>query len=175
MNNADFCARLNAAALSIDGSRWQLAELALECKRADFPEWAERIANHKSVRRHPRTIREWALTADFRHVCQVDGAPFDFYRRAVRYLDLLPVVDIRHMLETAVVDGATGETLSGALAGLLPQPPTDWPAKLAALAGTVDGWAGDMGNGLRNAAVRLGLRVLARGLREAAERERGGV
>lgn len=112
MNDAEFWPRLTAAAASVDGSRWELAALAAECKRDKYPQWAEKIGQHPQVRRKGRTVYEWAQTAEFRSAIadcddHVPNLPFSFYAAAVRRLDVVPFSTLVELLYTAQ-DAGTG-------------------------------------------------------------------
>jgi hypothetical protein len=127
VNRFELAQRTVKLAGDLDGNRWALAELAAEAKAAAVPEWAEIMA--LAVRRQPRTTREWAQAAEFRHAIGVRvNLPYSFYAKAMRYADRLDAAALVELLQTfAAEKGASFELFGAELATLAgrvrPEPP----------------------------------------------------
>lgn len=111
----------------IDGCRWQLGGLASEAKKDQLPDWAEIIG--QAISRKPRTVREYALTYEFRSALGTAiDLKFSFYARALRAIDQVPADKIIELMQTAKAEGATLEAF-GALLDSLKAKPADDAAK----------------------------------------------
>jgi hypothetical protein len=161
MDDTEFTDRLNAAAGSIDASRWALAELALDAKQDEYKDWADRIAHHVKVRRKVRTVRDWALAADFRR--SLAGARPDlvisFYLAALKFFDKVDGDAIIELMRTAEAEGVTLEDFTNELremAGVpAPDPGKRWKKFAEKLYGEIDSYVPAVAEHLREAAVAL--------------------
>jgi len=122
---ADIANRADNISGSIDDCRRALAELALEAKEKGPEEWADIIANRPRIRRSVRTIRDYAVTAEF---CRAIGGtvwvngqpkivwlfdlPYSFYSRAASMIDRLNVETIIEELKIAAESDTKYEMFS---------------------------------------------------------------
>lgn len=114
----------NAIAGDIDSRRWQLARLAQQARNEHLPAWAEIMAHTANVRRKPRTIREWAQTADFADACPKQYAlTFSHYSRASRYMEVLPMDTIFEVLDEAEAECVDVDSMAAHLSSLAKKDP----------------------------------------------------
>lgn len=175
LTTEDFTRRLDEAAIGIDDNRWKVAELAWDCKQAEYPQWPQIIGRHPRIRRAERTIRDYALTAEFRdaigHVEYVDEQqrryplPYSFYAEALRYLDRLPTDTIKELMETAAAEKVGLEEFRAELktqAGAPePDPAKKWRKASENYYSEASKRGGKVGDHLSNAALALGLAAAA--------------
>ena len=122
LSETEYLKQARAAAVSVDGGRWELARIAAEMKAAGISEWAEKIGDLDEVRRSARTVGEWAQTWEFRDSIAAEfrsSLPFSFWARASRYAGRVDLVDIVELMESYdTVPGANFESFCAQLSQL---------------------------------------------------------
>lgn len=141
MTETQYLKQARQAAQSFDGNRWELARIAAEMKAADISQWDLKLGSLAEIRRSPRTVREWAITYNFRISMQecsggIPSLPFSFFARASRYVDVVPFTSITELMDSyATSPGAKFESFCAALAELTE--PDDYRTSAAILRRTV--------------------------------------
>lgn len=135
MTPTELAEKAAAISGSIEERRWALAELAQS---------ARAVPNYDAIigakaRRSPRTVREWALVAEFRRsLPRHYDVPFSFYAAVVRKADKLSADDIVNALETAEAGGDTLEAFRAMLTDATREDGDDVAAKLEGIIARLD-------------------------------------
>ena len=115
-----YAAAIDRISGSLEEKRWQLAELALLAHKESLKDWAEIMGRRPLVGRAPRTIREWAETAEFRqNLFREYRLPFSAYSAVARKVEAIGLEKAEEVLLLAETEGMTVETIQAFVSTLV--------------------------------------------------------